>query len=277
MAPLRLSGGAAYADIHTAPFHPGIHNLGNTGVRGAIHAAIARPVTDLIDQLAYGGYRLRPRLAAMICGDVGRGGTVMDVGCGVGTLTEELARAGLRPTGVDASPQMVAAARRRRAGRDIPYTVSNGVEALRGPDGSATDAVVICMVMHELPPPAQQVLLETALEASETVWVADISTDYVPSRTMLSGEPYLLSYLSDFDAVAYRAAACRASLEYAHVARGRVKLWRFTSEWRRRPGRGREASPAFRCLPRPVGTASAGLILDHNSTRGPLSQKRAVN
>jgi SAM-dependent methyltransferase len=44
------------------------------------------------------------------------GGTVLDVGCGTGRVTDALGRAGLTVIGVDPSPAMLAAARRRSAG-----------------------------------------------------------------------------------------------------------------------------------------------------------------
>ena len=46
-------------DIHTAPFHPRIHNFGNTGFFGAVHAASAPLATKIIDLLAYDGRNMR--------------------------------------------------------------------------------------------------------------------------------------------------------------------------------------------------------------------------
>jgi SAM-dependent methyltransferase len=43
-------------------------------------------------------------------------GTIVDVGCGTGLLTAELARRGHRVTGLDPAPQMLAVARRRPGG-----------------------------------------------------------------------------------------------------------------------------------------------------------------
>ena len=57
----------------------------------------------------------------------GPGEPILDLGCGDGQLTRQLAESGARPVGVDASPQMVAAARARGVAADeasaeaLPY------------------------------------------------------------------------------------------------------------------------------------------------------------
>lgn len=37
------------------PYDPRIHNFGNVGLGGKIHASLARPITKLIDNAAYSG------------------------------------------------------------------------------------------------------------------------------------------------------------------------------------------------------------------------------
>jgi ubiquinone/menaquinone biosynthesis C-methylase UbiE len=77
-------------------------------------------------------------------------GTVLDVGCGPGTLALELARRapGLTVIGVDISPDMVAVARAAAAqkGQDVRFEVADGA-ALPFPDG-AIDLVVSTLSMH---------------------------------------------------------------------------------------------------------------------------------
>lgn len=73
------------------------------------------------------------------------GKTALDVGCGAGLLTEPLARLGARVTGIDASPDLIAAAREHSAamGLDIDYR-TGGVETL-----DARFDLVTCMEVIE--------------------------------------------------------------------------------------------------------------------------------
>ena len=41
------------------PYDPRIHNFGNVGIGGKIHANLARPITKLIDIAAYSGEDIR--------------------------------------------------------------------------------------------------------------------------------------------------------------------------------------------------------------------------
>lgn len=52
------------------------------------------------------------------------GELILDLGCGTGTLTAEIARSGARVTGVDSSPDMIAAARSKHAG--LRFEVADG-------------------------------------------------------------------------------------------------------------------------------------------------------
>jgi ubiquinone/menaquinone biosynthesis C-methylase UbiE len=87
-------------------------------------------------------------------GGVGEGGGVLDVGCGTGTLTL-LARQQVGLTGevvgIDASLEMIAAARRKAAARQVSVDFRQAaIEALPFPDHTF-DVVLSSLMMHHLP------------------------------------------------------------------------------------------------------------------------------
>jgi ubiquinone/menaquinone biosynthesis C-methylase UbiE len=82
------------------------------------------------------------------------GESVLDVGCGTGTLTMAAKRhvgAEGRVVGIDASPEMIARARKKaaRAGLDITFDTAT-IEAMPFADGSF-DVVVSSAMLHHLP------------------------------------------------------------------------------------------------------------------------------
>ena len=61
------------------------------------------------------------------------GKTALDVGCGAGLLAEPLARLGAKVTGVDASPEVIAVARRHAASQELDIDYRSGdVQDLKG-------------------------------------------------------------------------------------------------------------------------------------------------
>ena len=61
--------------------------------------------------------------------------------------------------------------------------------------------IVTCMfAFHEMPEYAHKKIIENAKKiANEEVIIVDIASDYKPKEIMLSGEPYLLDYMSTID------------------------------------------------------------------------------
>lgn len=74
---------------------------------------------------------------------------VLDACCGTGRLVAMLERAGFSAMGADASPAMLAMARRPGS---IPAVARMDVRRLAFPDASF-DAAVICLALHENPEP----------------------------------------------------------------------------------------------------------------------------
>lgn len=74
------------------------------------------------------------------------GERILDLGCGTGTLTAQIARQGARVTGVDRSPDMIASAREKYAGLD--FDVADG-QALNF--AGEFDAVFSNAALHWMP------------------------------------------------------------------------------------------------------------------------------
>ena len=96
--------------------------------------------------------RLRSRTADLA--QLARGEAVLDVGCGTGDLTLELARrvgSGGLVAGIDAAPEMVARARQKAGRRHLAVDLRvEPVEQLSFADQSF-DVVVSSLVFHHLP------------------------------------------------------------------------------------------------------------------------------
>lgn len=220
LAARRPARSNAYESIRTAPSHPSIHNLGNVGAGGVLHALTAGVATRVIDAVAYGGLNMRRDLAARMAASCPPGTTLLEVGCGTGTLTRELAR--LRHfdlTAVDTSAEMLDVAARSCA---TPLFRANGVDFARRSDMS-----VACMVMHELPPQAHRDLLATLMrQTAGDVWIVDIDPSYRPSVWMLSGEPYLASYLEGMErALREESGAAGRTAESVAIVPSHVRAW----------------------------------------------------
>ncbi|RCV49199.1 class I SAM-dependent methyltransferase [Marinitenerispora sediminis] len=91
-------------------------------------------------------YYERPAMLAL-AGDV-TGRRILDAGCGAGPLSAALRDRGADVTGIDASPGMLALAR-RRLGDDAQLHVADLSDPLPFPDG-AFDDVVASLVLHYL-------------------------------------------------------------------------------------------------------------------------------
>ena len=80
---------------HPYWYNPSIHNLGNTGILGNLHAAATPLFTKLIDKKAYSGVDIRKQIYDEIHG------SVCDLCCGTGFSTKP------GQTGVDTSKEML--------------------------------------------------------------------------------------------------------------------------------------------------------------------------
>ncbi len=160
-----------------------IHNLGNTGALGNLHAMTAPIMTKFIDRAAYGGRNIREEVYNTFEGDV------LDMCCGTGFSTKP------GSVGIDTSLEMLRFSKIFNPGSEYLYG-----NAERFGKDDEFDVVSIMFAFHEMPTSAHQKIIKNAIRvARKKVVVVDISKDYKPSRGMLAGEPYLLNYLDNFE------------------------------------------------------------------------------
>ena len=117
---------------------------------------------DLVVKLLMSGRERRLRSETIRRAAIAGGETVLDVGCGTGTLTI-LAKAETgengRVYGLDASPEMIAVARRKAVQQQREVDFQTGViEALPFSDGTF-DVVLSSLMFHHLPPELKQCAL----------------------------------------------------------------------------------------------------------------------
>lgn len=98
--------------------------------------------------------QLQRRLILTLLGDM-RGRNVLDVGCGDGDLAVELWRRGATVTGIDASPEMVEAARARakQEGADISFMVGEAANIPFDPErfDVVVAVTILCFVANAAP------------------------------------------------------------------------------------------------------------------------------
>ena len=191
---------------------PRVHNLGNAGIGGGIHAAMAPLATHVIDRIAYGGVDVRKRVLAE---HTRPGDDVVDFGCGTGFSTAASC------TGVDTSAEMLWIAQRVHPRKTF---VSGNAETWGLP--ASKDVVTVMFVLHEVPQLARRRILRNAAQvAKDKVVVADIIPTYAPSNTMLMGEPFVLEYLEHIDEDVAIVAEQTGRRVVVEDLLGRVRTW----------------------------------------------------
>lgn len=193
-------------------FDSRIHSLGNVGILGGLHAAVAPMSTLLIDNVAYNGRNMRFQVAEELSNMVrASNARVVDLCCGVGMSTRALRGAfpdAQSVIGVDTSPHMVGMAKFLSNHLSFVQPVANlfrkklltwdttfercNAESTSLPSGSF-DLVTVMYAMHEAPKQGRERIIAEArrlLSPGGTLAILDITADYTPSPAMLAGEPY---------------------------------------------------------------------------------------
>ena len=173
-----------YSYMNLVPYwsNKNIHNLGNTGALGNLHAMTAPLMTKFIDRAAYGGRNVREEVYNTL------EGSVLDMCCGTGFSTKP------GGVGIDTSLEMLRFSKLFNPGSDYRY---GNAETFGS--NEEFDTVSIMFSFHEMPRDAHRNIIRNAIRvARKKVVLVDISQDYKPTAAMLSGEPYLLDYLDTF-------------------------------------------------------------------------------
>jgi len=171
------------------PFNPRIHNLGNVGISGAIHAEFAPVFTKFIDIKAYGGRNIRQEIIDKLeKNDKGSKNKILDLCCGVGISTAQY--------GIDTSPQMINKAKRYFPKKNFLLENAENFWKSNHLDFFMNIDVVTCMfAFHEMPKYAHEKIINNSLRlASKEIIIVDLSPEYKSSKLMRDGEPYLLDY-----------------------------------------------------------------------------------
>ena len=164
-------------------YNKDIHSLGNTGLLGNIHALSTPLFTKLIDIKAYSGVNIRKNIYEDLDGDI------IDFCCGTGFSTKP------GNTGIDTSLEMLKYSNLFNPGSS--YTFGNA--ETYGKDNEF-DIVTCMFAFHEIPLYGHKNIIKNAIRvAKKKIIIVDISTNYVPSELMLSGEPYILDYIDNID------------------------------------------------------------------------------
>lgn len=202
-------------------FDPRIHNFGNVGVGGLFHSFMARPFTKLIDLAAYDGRNIRVDIIKNL--KIEKPKFVADFCSGTGTSTEALKECfkDAVVTGVDTSREMLRVA--KIFTKNINYLEDNA-ETVELEEKQ--DLITIMFALHEVPREARLIILENIknnLKKNGKMLIVDIDTSYIPSESMLSGEPYVQDYLKNIDTDVLKVFPNSTMEVYIE---GHVRIWR---------------------------------------------------
>ena len=203
-----------------------IHNMGNIGLGGRLHAELSPFATKMIDNIRYNGNNIRLEIMKNYEKDFirefNKKPKIIDMCCGVGISTL------VNQTGIDTSKEMINKAKslsnfnnlHMRNGRKIYTKYKIGNAEFYGKNNEY-DCVSIMFAMHEMPSYAHINIIKNSKRISKyNIIIVDISPNYQPSDIMLAGEPYLIDYLKNFDNFMKSE-----EFEYIELINNHVRVW----------------------------------------------------
>ena len=205
---------------------PRIHNMGNVGFGGWVHAQLAPYATKMIDNIRYDGNDIRAlvidRYNLYYKNKYNKCPKIIDLCCGIGISTMA------NQTGIDTSYQMIDKAKsikdsknyHLRKGKKLFTKFKTGNAENYGKN-KQFDCSTIMFALHEMPQSAHKKIIQNCFRISrDNVLFVDISPDYNPSQIMIAGEPYLLDYLANFDNLMKTFG-----FSYIELVPGHVRVW----------------------------------------------------
>ena len=202
------------------PYNPNIHNFGNVGFKGRIHAELAPLFTKVIDIKAYNGRNIRQEIIEDLNPKKNK---ILDICCGIGISTAENAY------GIDTSQQMLQKARREFKNKNFLRANAENIKMKDLQDKfninfDKFDYITCMFAFHEMPPEAHEIIIENSINlVKKEIIILDISSDYKSSRLMRTGEPYLLKYLKTIDDTMNRYSFSKTNYIPKHAT-----LWKYT-------------------------------------------------
>ncbi len=121
--------------------------------------------------------RLLARMHARVASEVPQGIRCLDVACGTGGLSFELAARCASVHGVDFSPRQIACATELLAERgldNVTFEVADASDLHDVADG-AYDLATVCMALHEMPTAVRGAVLPELLRVAQQVLVVDFA------------------------------------------------------------------------------------------------------
>ena len=165
-----------------------IHNFGNIGLGGRIHALLAPHATKMIDNKCYNSINIRHKILSNYNQEFYKKyeklPKLIDLCCGTGTSTC------INQVGIDTSEAMLSQAKLSQA--NTKFIIGN---AENYGQQDEFDTATLMFAFHEMPNYAHHKIVKNAKKITKhDIIIVDINPNYKPSALMLSGEPYLLNY-----------------------------------------------------------------------------------